>query len=86
MMRVLFGVACVVTATRALAFEAADLARLDRTGSCVECDLRGVDLRNRDLKRADLRETKLREADLKGADLSDCSSRSTRGRRSASRT
>jgi len=70
MMRVLFGVVCIVAATRALAFDAADLARLERTGSCAECDLRGADLRNKDLKRADLRETKLREADLKGVDLS----------------
>ena len=60
MLRALIGAACVVAATQALAFDAADLARLDGTGKCVKCDLRG----------ADLRETKLREADLKGVDLS----------------
>ena len=48
MLRVLAGAVCLVAATPALAFDAADLARLDRTGSCAECDLRGAELRDKD--------------------------------------
>jgi len=66
MMRVLFGVVCIVAATRALAFDAADLARLERTGSCAECDLRGADLKGVDLSGADLRDADLRRPSWSG--------------------
>ena len=81
MKRLLTGLALAVFLgpVPSMAADAADLEKLNSTGSCVSCDLSGealfrrnlkdADLRGADLTLADLRSTVLIKADLSGADL-----------------
>ena len=65
----------LVLASGASAFDAADLARLQATGACRGCDLRGADLHGLKLAQADLRGADLSEAKLDTADLGGASLR-----------
>lgn len=55
----------------------AAIAHLLRTGSCYECDLRGVNLRGANLRGANLRGANLGGATLRGADLRGADFRGT---------
>jgi uncharacterized protein YjbI with pentapeptide repeats len=54
----------------AVAFDPADLEKLQATNSCAKCDLSAADLSRANLSGANLFDAKLLSADLSGANLS----------------
>jgi len=54
----------------AIAFDEADIEKLEALNACKGCDLSGANLKRADLTRADLSEANLKGADMRYADLS----------------
>lgn len=57
--------------TPRLTYAPADLARLQKDGKCVKCNLEGVDLSGRDLSGVNLEGANLKGADFSGSTLRD---------------